>query len=418
MASDPKAMVKEGIRLYKANQKAEARAIWEQVTELDPYNEQAWLWLSAVVESSDDQRVCLENVLFINPDNPNAKKGIAALDAKKASGTSSSGASTAAPSAPKPAAPSRPASPSIPTSSASSTFVPDSTPPEVYDDWIGSLNLPNSGKQSSKTEEPAADAWSVPDDLPASSPFTTTDFEPLDDGNAFSPFTASDSADTSPFGDFGDEGDSYEVFTPSNKVSAAPSIPAFIPSDDLGSDDLRALMASDDDDDDDLYSSSPSNSSASSPAFRNFSLDEDEMEDDDDVFGDDFAFTNPSASSASSASSRSGGASQRDEYDLGDDPFSPNPFPDSTLPKTNPFTSADLDFDAPIGGSGGTGYGVATLGEDADPAEYFAMIPESIRPRQLPGTSEKYPFILRLMFILLVLLNIGAVVLLVIQLVS
>src|SRR5690606_38418889 len=156
-------------------------------------------------------------------------------------------------------------------------------------------------------------------------------------------------------------------------------------------------MASDDDDDDDLYSSSPSTTSASAPAFRNFSLDEDEMEDDDDVFGDDFTFSSTPA--ASSASSRSGGASQRDEYDLGDDPFSPNPFPDSTLPKTNPFTSDELDFDTSIGGSGGTGYGVTALGEDADPAEYFAMIPESIRQSQIPGSCEKYTLILRLVFI-------------------
>lgn len=407
MAADPKAMVKEGIRLYKANQKAEARAIWEQVTELDPYNEQAWLWLSAVVESPEDQRVCLENVLFINPDNPNAKKGLAALDARKPplDSTKSGGSgSSPSPSAP----PARPAAPPIATSSSSTSFVPPSTPPEVYDDWIGSLNLPNSGKQESSKSAPA-DTWTVPDDLPSTSPFTTTDF---DDADSVSPFSTSDSADTSLFADDDDNGDSYQVFTPSSSATSAPS---YTPSDDLGADDLRALMASDDDDfdDDDVFSSSPA-SSSSAAAFHDYSLDDD----DDDVFSDDFGTFTPSPSGAASASSqRSSG--QREEYDLGDDPFSSTPFPDSRLPKTNPFTADTLDFDddAVLGGSDHAAYGFTTLGEDADPAEYFAMIPDSIKARQLPGSDEKYPVLLRLMFVVLLLLNLGAVILLVVQMV-
>jgi|YNPBryantNP2012_1023418.scaffolds.fasta_scaffold00886_2 ribosomal protein L40E len=42
------------------------------IIELDEWNEDAWMWLSTVVESRADKIVCLENVLTINPDNVQA----------------------------------------------------------------------------------------------------------------------------------------------------------------------------------------------------------------------------------------------------------------------------------------------------------------------------------------------------------
>lgn len=86
-SSNVNGMVKEAIRVMKAGNKAEARKLLEKATELDPYNEQAWLWLSGVVESDDDQRTCLNNVLLINPGNAHAKQGMAMLDAKIAART-------------------------------------------------------------------------------------------------------------------------------------------------------------------------------------------------------------------------------------------------------------------------------------------------------------------------------------------
>lgn len=83
-ANNVNVMVKEAIRALKANNKAEARALLEKATELDSYNEQAWLWLSGVVETEEDQRTCLQNVMFINPGNQNAAQGLAMLDAKSA----------------------------------------------------------------------------------------------------------------------------------------------------------------------------------------------------------------------------------------------------------------------------------------------------------------------------------------------
>ncbi|MGD2078127.1 MAG: hypothetical protein PVH18_07070, partial [Chloroflexota bacterium] len=49
------------------------------VVEAEPENEDAWLWLSAVVESDADKRLCLENVLVLNPEHEAARRGLARL---------------------------------------------------------------------------------------------------------------------------------------------------------------------------------------------------------------------------------------------------------------------------------------------------------------------------------------------------
>ncbi len=55
-----------------------------RVVEAEPENESAWLWLSAVVEDVDDKRLCLENVLVLNPENRAARRGLARLPAESA----------------------------------------------------------------------------------------------------------------------------------------------------------------------------------------------------------------------------------------------------------------------------------------------------------------------------------------------
>lgn len=76
-------MVKEAIRQYRAGNKEEARTLLLKATELDDHHEQAWMWLSAVVESAEDQMICLENVLAINPSNADAQRGLDMLKAKQ-----------------------------------------------------------------------------------------------------------------------------------------------------------------------------------------------------------------------------------------------------------------------------------------------------------------------------------------------
>jgi hypothetical protein len=79
MPANVDAMVRAGVEAYRAGKKAEARTLLERAIELDGYNETAWLWLSAVVESPEEQQTCLENVLTINPNNDRAKQGLKSL---------------------------------------------------------------------------------------------------------------------------------------------------------------------------------------------------------------------------------------------------------------------------------------------------------------------------------------------------
>ena len=69
-------LLQRGIEAARAKRNAEARELLMYVVQLDEQNEQAWLWLSGVVESDDDRRVCLENVLALNPANQRAQAGL------------------------------------------------------------------------------------------------------------------------------------------------------------------------------------------------------------------------------------------------------------------------------------------------------------------------------------------------------
>jgi hypothetical protein len=77
---DIKATLDQAIIAIKAGHKAEARRLLESVLDADERNEQAWLWMSGVVESQEERIICLENVLTVNPHNETARKGLAALD--------------------------------------------------------------------------------------------------------------------------------------------------------------------------------------------------------------------------------------------------------------------------------------------------------------------------------------------------
>jgi tetratricopeptide (TPR) repeat protein len=77
-------LLRRGITAAKAGRREDARQILLHIVELDERNEQAWLWLSGVVDARADRRVCLENVLAINPDNPHAQQGLRRLDRQAA----------------------------------------------------------------------------------------------------------------------------------------------------------------------------------------------------------------------------------------------------------------------------------------------------------------------------------------------
>jgi len=79
MSSDVDAMVQEAIQAYNAGNMDKAQSLLMEATELDDEHEQAWMWLSLVVEEEEDKRICLENVLSINPNNEGAKERLKGL---------------------------------------------------------------------------------------------------------------------------------------------------------------------------------------------------------------------------------------------------------------------------------------------------------------------------------------------------
>jgi tetratricopeptide (TPR) repeat protein len=62
----------DAIELVKADSREEAMSILRGLIREDSDFEEAWLWMSLVVENLDQSILCLDNVLRINPDNVNA----------------------------------------------------------------------------------------------------------------------------------------------------------------------------------------------------------------------------------------------------------------------------------------------------------------------------------------------------------
>lgn len=56
-----------------------AHDLWRKAAMYQPYDEKIWLALLRVVENDADRRVCLENILRINPENDLATSQLAAL---------------------------------------------------------------------------------------------------------------------------------------------------------------------------------------------------------------------------------------------------------------------------------------------------------------------------------------------------
>lgn len=66
--------LQEGILAAKAGQYHQARYRLLDVVEQDQTNETAWFWLYQIFERQDDKRVCLENLITINPYNEWARQ--------------------------------------------------------------------------------------------------------------------------------------------------------------------------------------------------------------------------------------------------------------------------------------------------------------------------------------------------------
>ena len=68
--------IQQALKALRAGRKEEARSILLSVVDEQEDNERAWLYLSAAVETLEEQQICLENVLAINPTNEKARQGL------------------------------------------------------------------------------------------------------------------------------------------------------------------------------------------------------------------------------------------------------------------------------------------------------------------------------------------------------
>ena len=76
--------LQQAIDAIKAGDKATGKQLLiDEVLRINPRNEQAWLWMTQVVEADEDRINYLRHVLKINPNNEAAKRGLAALERKQ-----------------------------------------------------------------------------------------------------------------------------------------------------------------------------------------------------------------------------------------------------------------------------------------------------------------------------------------------
>lgn len=76
----PERKIRAAIALARAGRRRQARELFLQIVEKDPYNEVAWLWLVGLVDEVEDQIIALENVLVINPENHRARARLERLE--------------------------------------------------------------------------------------------------------------------------------------------------------------------------------------------------------------------------------------------------------------------------------------------------------------------------------------------------
>ncbi len=202
------AQVQQAISALKAGRREEARDLLLHVVDQDERNEQAWLYLSALVETLEEQEICLENVLALNPSNQKALKGLETIrrrisppPTRRRDGPAQPPRPTAAPgadsnpysdqpfdewlnSAASPYGAAQPRTSDAPPTSVdwsrdsgptvygSGRNVPSPSPQE-YDDWVQGLNLDEPATTTTPAGEPAASRPAPRPDMRRSGPFAS-----------------------------------------------------------------------------------------------------------------------------------------------------------------------------------------------------------------------------------------------------
>jgi tetratricopeptide (TPR) repeat protein len=81
----------QGIAAAKSGQRERARSLLTRAVQHDEKNVLAWLWLSGVVDNLEDQEICLENVLALDPTHDAARRRLGWVRKQKATSISAFG---------------------------------------------------------------------------------------------------------------------------------------------------------------------------------------------------------------------------------------------------------------------------------------------------------------------------------------
>ncbi len=73
-------LLRRGQVAFIKGQRHRAHHLWRKAAMIRPYDEQVWISLLSVLESDDDRRACLQNIVTINPRNNWAAQQLAALE--------------------------------------------------------------------------------------------------------------------------------------------------------------------------------------------------------------------------------------------------------------------------------------------------------------------------------------------------
>lgn len=76
--SEVKQLLTQARQLMKTDKK-KAKELLLKVVDIDQRNEEAWLYMSGVVDSKKEQIICLENVLSVNPNHADARQALQKL---------------------------------------------------------------------------------------------------------------------------------------------------------------------------------------------------------------------------------------------------------------------------------------------------------------------------------------------------
>lgn len=72
-------LIRAGLVAFADGDHQKAHDLWRQAAILRPHNEEVWVALLDVIDNPADRRVCLENILHINPHNQQAQLQLQAL---------------------------------------------------------------------------------------------------------------------------------------------------------------------------------------------------------------------------------------------------------------------------------------------------------------------------------------------------